>query len=143
MQTISINFIVLQGCTSFLIKQLLADEFATDEINTLCLLQWSGTKVIGKQNSGSYLLKRGKLLFEVTQLTLAALLLHLEWLVSLPTGPVRLSKINRLHTLPAYCSEVPFETFIICDNLCVLVFITCSHQSIYALTFIVESPHIF
>ena len=49
-----------------------------DEVKTLCLLQWSGTKVIGQQESGSYLLKKGKILFEVTPLTLAELLPHLD-----------------------------------------------------------------
>ena len=147
MQTISINFIVPQGWHELSDKQLryvyqlLADDFATDdkscqreqsqacldyaecsrfcweEIKTLCLLQWSGTKVIGRQDSGAYLLKKAKILFEVTPLTLAELLPHLDWLASLPTVPVRLSKINRQHALPADFSEVPFETFIICDNL--------------------------
>ncbi|MEE0908506.1 MAG: hypothetical protein U0L43_10035 [Muribaculaceae bacterium] len=59
---------------------LIASEFATDEIKTLCLLQWSGTKVIGQQASGSYLLKKSKFLFEVTPLTLVELLPHLDWL---------------------------------------------------------------
>ncbi len=123
MQTISINFIVPQGWHELSDKQLryvyqlLANDFATDEIKTLCLLQWSGTKVIGRQNSGSYLLKRGKIIFEVTPLTLAELLPYLDWLATLPTAPVRLSKINRQNALPADFSEVPFETFIICDNL--------------------------
>ena len=123
MQTISINFIVPQGWHELSDKQLryvyqlLANEFATDEVKTLCLLQWSGTKVIGRQENGSYLLKRGKILFEVTPLTLAELLPHLEWLGSIPTVPVRISKINRQHALSADFSEVPFETFIICDNL--------------------------
>ena len=123
MQTISINFIVPQGWHELSDKQLryvyqlLANEFATDEVKTLCLLQWSGTKVIGRQDSGAYLLKKGKILFEVTPLTLAEQLPHLEWLGSLPTVPVRISKINRQHALPADFSEVPFETFIICDNL--------------------------
>ena len=133
MQTISINFIVPHGWYELSDKQLryvyqlLADNFATDEIKTLCLLQWSGTKVIGRQESlpskatpsvaGAYLLKKGKILFEVTPLTLAELLPHLDWLGSIPTVPVRLSKINRQHALPADFSEVPFETFIICDNL--------------------------
>lgn len=40
-----------------------------------------------------------------------------EYNGSLPTAPVRISKINRQHALPADFSEVPFETFIICDNL--------------------------
>lgn len=123
MQTISINFIVPHGWYELsdkqlrFVYQLLADEFATDEIKTLCLLQWTGTKVIGRQDSGAYLLKKGKILFEVTPLTLAELLPHLDWLGSIPTVPVRLSKINRQHALPADFSEVPFETFIICDNL--------------------------
>lgn len=121
--SISINFIVPQGWHELSDKQLryvyqlLANEFATDEVKTLCLLQWSGTKVIGRQDSGAYLLKKGKILFEVTPLTLAELLPHLEWLGSIPTVPVRISKINRQHALPADFSEVPFETFIICDNI--------------------------
>lgn len=123
MQTISINFIVPQGWHELSDKQLryvyqlLANEFATDEVKTLCLLQWSGTKVIGRQDSGAYLLKKGKFHFEVTPLILAELLPHLDWLGSIPTVPVRISKINRQHALPADFSEVPFETFIICDNL--------------------------
>ncbi|WP_280120853.1 MULTISPECIES: hypothetical protein [Pseudomonadati] len=88
MQTISINFIVPQGWHELSDKQLryvyqlLANEFATDEVKTLCLLQWSGTKVIGRLDSGAYLLKRGKFLFEVTPLTLPELLPHLDWLGS-------------------------------------------------------------
>lgn len=115
MQTISINFIVPQGWHELTDKQLryvyqlIASEFATDEIKTLCLLQWTGTKVIGRQDSGAYLLKKGKILFEVTPLTIAELLPHLAWLGSLPTVPVRISKINRQHALPADFSEVPFE----------------------------------
>lgn len=123
MQTISINFIVPQSWHELSDKQLryvyqlVAADYATDEIKTLCLLRWSGTKVIGRQDSGVYLLKKGKILFEVTPLTLAELLPHLGWLGSIPAVPVRISKINRQHALPADFSEVPFETFIICDNL--------------------------
>lgn len=123
MQTISINFQVPQGWHELgdkqlrFVYQLLASDFSADEIKTLCLLRWSDTKVIGRQDSGSYLLKKGKVLFEVTPLTLAELLPALDWLSNLPTVPVRLSKINRQAALPADFSEVPFETFIICDNL--------------------------
>lgn len=123
MQTISINFIVPQSWHELSDKQLryvyqlVAADYATDEIKTLCLIRWSGTKVIGRQDSGVYLLKKGKILFEVTPLTLAELLPHLGWLGSIPAVPVRISKINRQHALPADFSEVPFETFIICDNL--------------------------
>ena len=123
MQTISIDFIVPKGWHELsdkqlrFVYQLLAGDFPAVEVKTLCLLKWSGIAVIGRQESGSFLLKKGKLLFEVTPLTLAELLPHLDWLGSLPTVPVRISKINRHKALPADFSEVPFETFIICDNL--------------------------
>ena len=123
MQTISINFIVPQGWHELGDKQLryvynlIAGEYTSDEIKTLCLLRWSDTKVIGRQDSGAYLLKKAKILFEVTPVTLAEMLPHLSWLDSIPSQPVRLSKINRQKALPADFSEVPFETFIICDNL--------------------------
>lgn len=123
MQTISINFIVPQGWHELgdkqlrYVYQLIAGEYSTDEVKTLCLLRWSDTKVIGRQDNGAYLLKKGKVLFEATPMTLAEMLPHLDWLGSLPTVPVRLSKINRQHALPADFSEVPFETYIICDNL--------------------------
>lgn len=123
MQTISINFILPQNWQELgdkrlrYVYELIAAEHTTDEIKTICLLRWSGTKVIGRQETGSYILKKGKLLFEVTPVTLAELLPHLAWLGSLPTVPVRLSKINRQQALPADFEGVPFETYIICDNL--------------------------
>lgn len=123
MQTISINFIVPQGWHELSDKQLryvyqlLADEFATDEIKTLCLLQWSGTKVIGKQDSGSYLLKRGKFLFEVTPLTLAEVMPSLGWLDAIPASPVRLKKLRNHASVDAEFQGVPFETYIVVENL--------------------------
>ncbi len=123
MQNISINFQVPQGWHELgdkqlrYVYQLLAGDFSADEIKTLCLLRWSDTKVIGKQPTGAYLLRKGKTLFEVTPLTLAEILPALDWLCDIPSQPVRISKINRRPALTADFSEVPFETFIICDNL--------------------------
>lgn len=132
MQTISINFIVPGSWEEMSDKQLryvyqlLADNFGTDEIKTLFLLKWSGTKVIGRQDSspseatpsvtGSYLVKLGKQMFELTPLTLAELLVNLDWLGATPTSPVRPSKMNRRQALAADFQGVPFETFIVCDN---------------------------
>lgn len=97
--------------------QLLSAEFSSDEIKTLCLLRWSDTKVIGRQQTGSYLLRHRREIFEVKPVDLAELLPALEWLGSIPRFPVRLSVIRRQKALPADFSEVAFETFIICDNL--------------------------
>lgn len=121
-QTISINFIVPQSWNDMSDKQLryvyqlMASDFAIDEVKTFFLLKWSGAKLIGRQDSGAYLMKFGKTLFEVTPLTLAELLTNLDWLGQPPTSPVRLSKLNRRSALPADFQGVPFETFIVCDN---------------------------
>lgn len=123
MQTISINFIVPQGWHELSDKQLryvyqlLAQNFTSDEVKTLCLLHWTGTKVIGKQNTDGYLLRKGKFLFEVTPLTLAELLPNLDWLGSLPTSPIRPVKLKHRPGIAADFDEVPFEQYIIVDNL--------------------------
>ena len=123
MQTISINFIVPQGWHELSDKQLryvyqlLAQNFTSDEVKTLCLLHWTGTKVIGKQNTDGYLLRKGRVLFEVTPLTLAELLPNLDWLGSLPTSPTRPVKLKHRLGIAADFDEVPFEQYIIVDNL--------------------------
>lgn len=123
MQTISINFIVPQEWHELSDKQLryvyqlLAQNFTSDEVKTLCLLHWTGTKVIGKQNTDGYLLRKGRFLFEVTPLTLAELLSNLDWLGSLPTSPIRPVKLKHRPGIAADFDEVPFEQYIIVDNL--------------------------
>lgn len=123
MQTISINFKVPAAWSELSDKQLryvfslLAGDFSADEIKTLCLLRWSDTKVIGRQESGAYLLKKGSFLFEATPVMLAELLPHLGWLDSMPKQPVRQSKMNRRAALAADFQGVPFETYIVVDNL--------------------------
>lgn len=118
-----IDFTVPQGWMELSDKQLrfvyrlIAGNHDLATVKTLCLLRWSGTKVIGRLESGAYLLKKGKMLFEVTPLSLAELLTDMHWIGVLPVIPVRLSKINRKRALPWDFSDVPFETFIICDNL--------------------------
>ena len=123
MQTVYIDFKVPTGWHELsdkklrLVYRLLAGNFSTDTIKTLCFLKWSKTKVIGRQNNGKFLLKKGKDLFEVTPIALAEVMTFLDWLGSLPNRPVRISTINRRKALPAEFFDVPFETFIICDNL--------------------------
>ena len=86
-------------------------------MKTLCLLHWTGTKVIGKQNTDGYLLRKGRFLFEITPLTLAELLPNLDWLGSLPTSPIRPVKLKHRPGIAADFDEVPFEQYIIVDNL--------------------------
>ena len=125
MQTISINFIVPQGWHELSDKQLryvyqlLAQNFTSDEVKTLCLLHWTGTKVIGKQNTDGYLLRKGKILFEVTPLTLAELLPNLDWLGALPPTPIRPVKLKHRPGIAADRAEalkIVLDRFADCIN---------------------------
>lgn len=123
METISINFQIPASWSELSDKQLryvyqlIAGDFSSDEIKTLCLLRWGSAKVISRQDSGSYLLKKGKAIFEVTSLTIAELLPHLAWLGEMSSVPVRPTKLKHRPAIAADFQNVPFETYIVVDNL--------------------------
>ncbi len=98
------------------IYRLIASEFSLDEVKTLALLKFSGCRVLGRDNHG-FIIKSGKRIFLVSAIKLAEVLPALDWLNSLPLTPVRLSSIRRHKPVPADFQEVPFETFIIVENL--------------------------
>ena len=110
MQTISINFQVPQGWHELgdkqlrYVYQLIASNFTSDEIKTLCLHHWSDTKILGKQKNGSYALKKGKHIFYVLPKSLAEILPSFAWLDNVPSAPVRKSKI--------FCLSVSFLIFL-------------------------------
>ena len=99
------------------VYKLIASEFSIDEIKTLCLFKWGNIKMLARKESGEFILQKSKVIFEVSPLALAEILPNLDWLASLPPIPFRLSKINRCKALPADFEEVPFEKFIMADNL--------------------------
>lgn len=99
------------------VYRLVADGFNADEIKTLCLFKWSCLCLVGRQDNGSFLVRFNNVFFDVTSLALAELLSHLSWLDSPSRFPVRLDKIRGKSALPADFSEVPFEKFIMADNL--------------------------
>ena len=74
--------------------ELIAGDYSADEMKLFCLLHWRH-KGRCPSRQRRILLHNGKMLFEATSLILAELLPHLDWLVAVPTSPVRLSKINR------------------------------------------------
>lgn len=122
-ETVKIDFIVPQGWHELTDAQLryvynlIALDMTADEIAATCLLCWSGTRVIGRQPDGAYLLKQDKLIFEVKPLAIAELLKEIGWLADLPAFPVRISSIGDGEAIAADFQGVPFETFIVCDNL--------------------------
>lgn len=119
----TIDFKVPSGWSELSDKQLryvfclIALNFTTDEVKLMCLLRWSGTKVIGRQGDGSYLLRKGKDLFELSSLQVAELLVSMKWLERYSHIPVRISKLRGHKALPADFEGVSFEKFIMVDNL--------------------------
>lgn len=99
------------------VYRLIAEDFGLDEVKLLCLLRWSGAKVVGRQSDGSYLLRLGKVLLEATPVQLAELLPHLDWLCDFSPVPVRLAKIGRRRAVAADFQGVAFETYIVAENL--------------------------
>ena len=77
---------------------LLAQGFPSPQVKTYCLFRWTGMQVMHKYGKGWWCTA-------------------LDWIDSLPSKPVRISRIGKHRALTADFQEVPFETFIICDNL--------------------------
>ena len=86
------------------------------EVKTYCLCRWSGLEVLYPYGEG-FMCRHEQREFVVQPLQVAAAIQSLDWTDTLPTSPVRLERIGKYRALPADFQEVPFETFIICDNL--------------------------
>lgn len=86
------------------------------EVKTYCLCRWSGLEVLYPYGEG-FMCRHEQREFVLQPLQVAAAIQSLDWTDTLPTSPVRLEHIGKYRALPADFQEVPFETFIICDNL--------------------------
>ena len=95
---------------------LLADEYSSAEIRTLCLFRWAGLKVQYYHNS-HFVVRLGKDDFTLSATVVADAIETMKWLDEIPSYPVRLSHIGKFTALQADFLSVPFETFIFCDNL--------------------------
>lgn len=86
------------------------------EVKTYCLCRWSGLEVLYPYGEG-FMCRHEQREFVLQPLQVAAAIQSLDWTDTLPNSPVRLERIGKYRALPADFQEVPFETFIICDNL--------------------------
>ena len=118
----TINLIVPRGWHELDDKQLrylfglLADEYSSAEIRTLCLFRWAELKVQYCHNS-HFVVRLGKDDFTLSATDVADAIETMKWLDEIPSYPVRLSHIGKFTALQADFLSVPFETFIFCDNL--------------------------
>ena len=95
---------------------LIAQDLSLVEVRTHCLLHWSGLKVLYKYGTGWWC-KFVDDEFLVSAGQVNAAIGALKWIGTPPPRPVRISKIGKHRALPADFQEVPFETYLICDNL--------------------------
>ena len=86
------------------------------EVKTYCLCRWSGLEVLYPFGTG-FMCRHDGREFLLKPQQVAAAIQSLDWTDTLPSRPVRLERIGKYRALSADFQEVPFETFIICDNL--------------------------
>ena len=95
---------------------LLAQGFPTPQVKTYCLFRWTGMRVMHKYGKGWWC-KFAEDEFVIMAEQVNAAIASLDWIDNLPLTPVRISHIGKHRAHKADFQEVPFETFIICDNL--------------------------
>ena len=95
---------------------LLGQGFPSPQVKTYCLFRWTGMRVMHKYGKGWWC-KFADDEFVIMSPQVNAAIATLNWIDELPATPVRISRIGKHRALPADFQEVPFETFIICDNL--------------------------
>lgn len=95
---------------------LIAKGFTFDEIKTLCLFRWSGLSVRHRHNA-DFVCRLRRQDFIVSADQIAGVIPALDWLDNIPPQFVCISRIGRHRSFSPDFSEVPFENFIVCDNL--------------------------
>lgn len=95
---------------------LLAQGFTANEVKAYCLHRWAGLKVLHRYGN-VWACKHDGLSFILAAEQVERATHALDWLDSVPALPVRLAKIGSHRAIDAQFQGVPFETFIVCDNL--------------------------
>jgi hypothetical protein len=99
------------------IYKLIAANFNLAMVQAHCFFHWTKTQLISSYGDGSYLLRIGKIDVVASPTDIAELLAPLEWIGQLPLSPLRLPRLGYRRALSTDFENVPFETFLICENL--------------------------
>lgn len=105
--------------------RLLADNIPMEQLKIFCLFRWNNVSVLANKGDGTYILglrkrdktRKNQQIFSVSPLQIAEILPSLSWLDSIPDFPIRIERIGWHKALPADFQEVPFEKFIMAENL--------------------------
>ena len=96
---------------------LMSEGYTMEAIQTFCFLRWSGFKVLATQGQHQFLVEKNRQKGFIAAAQVAAAAQLLSFLSEIPLTPVRPEHIDGHMALPADFMGVPFEKFIIVDNL--------------------------
>ena len=96
---------------------LIAHGYSIDEVKAFCLFRWNKITILHRYGEKGYMCKKRKQRFVVTAAQVTAAVAALDWIKTLPATPVRIARIGSRQAVTADFQGMPFETFIICDNL--------------------------
>lgn len=96
---------------------LLSQGFTATKVKAYCLCRWAVLKILHRYGNNGWACRHGKQKFILTAEQVERATHALGWLDTLPTMPVRIARIGWHRAVPADFEGVPFETFIVCDNL--------------------------
>lgn len=91
---VTVNFEVPEGWTALDDKQLrfvyrlIANDVPIGDARVLCLMKWSGCRLLHKYGNGNYICAIGKNRFEVSPGRIAELSQSLDWLSDFSRYPV-------------------------------------------------------
>ena len=102
----------------FFFRQLSRD-LPMEEILTLCLFRWADLRVLCRTPDGSFLVMRRhapkqQACLSVNEVQTA--ICALDYLRYFPPSPVRITQIGKAEAIDKDFTEVPFSTYISCDN---------------------------
>lgn len=95
---------------------LIAEDFNSDAVKTLCLCRWSGLQVRNR-HCADFVCRHNGREFIVKAVQIAELLPALAWLDEMPSVPVCIRRIGRHRAFSPDFQGIAFEKFIVCDNL--------------------------
>ena len=95
---------------------MIAYSMSSAKLKAYCLFNWSNLKILHKYGN-DWFCKHGKQKFILTAEQVEQATHALDWLENVPSMPVRISRIGKHRAVKADFEGVPFETFIVCDNL--------------------------
>ena len=109
----------LSDCQLQYFFRQLSRDLPMEEILTLCLFKWGDITVLCRLYNGNYLVRQRHKPKQEAQLTLRQIhsaTASLDFLRHFPTSPVRITHIGNAQAIDKDFTEVPFSTYISCDN---------------------------